>query len=265
MSDIMAARSLGISVSSFFLLRKRFGVPSFTKATGCRRSLQDGRVLQPGEGTAHPWHRDLYVNCFESIDCPEKAYFLGLLAADGHTSLKRNAKFVSIELQCPDHEVLHGLASLLRLNREIEYTNRKGKKPSGRLLVHSRLLVESLIRQGITENTEKHALLADVPTSMRRHCVRGLLDGDGHISAKKKSLYLCGCSEAIAAKVTEWVDAELGLKTATRWRVLPSGKRFFSLTFGGRPREILKWAYRAGGPVIKRKKEQADLWLSMCE
>jgi hypothetical protein len=264
-SDTMAAKSLGIAVSSFFLLRKRYGIPSFTRSTGCRRSLRDGKLLKPGEGIAHPWHSDLYVGCFERIDSPAKAYFLGLLAADGHTSLKPNAKFVSIELQQPDDAVLNELSALLRLNRGAQSLLREGKKPSGRLLIHSRELTESLIRGGITENTETHSLRVHVPPDLRSHCVRGLLDGDGHISARKKSLYLCGCSESIAATVTQWADEQLGIQAACKWRSLPSGKRFFTLTFGGRPRDVLKWAYAPGGPRIPRKEVQADLWLSMYE
>lgn len=264
-SDTMAARSLGISVSSFFLLRKRYGIPSFTRKTGCRRSLKDGRLLQPGEGIAHPWQQGLDVVCFESIDTPAKAYFLGLMAADGHTSMKPNAKFFSIELQQPDDDVLRELASLVRSTREPRKMERKGKKPSGRLLVHSRQLTESLIARGITENTEEHSVPTDLAPEFRGACLRGLLDGDGHIDATKKSLYLCGCSDAIATTSSQWVKEELGIEAAIKWRVLPSGKRFFVLTFGGRPRDVLKWAYCSEGPVIARKKAQADLWLSMCE
>lgn len=264
-SDTRAAKRLGIATSSFFLLRKRYGIPSFTKSTGCRRSLEEGTLLNPGEGSAHPWHKGIKVDCFEPINTPDKAYYFGLLAADGHTSLKPNAKFVSIELQMPDAEVLDGLARLINCHGKIAELKRVGKRPSKRLLVHSRLLTESLIRQGITLNTEQHFLPASIPAALRRHCLRGLLDGDGHISAKKKSLYLCSCSSSIIQAVSGWVKDEFGLSPAVRRRVLPSGKPFFTMTFGGGPREVLKWAYGAPGSVIARKKAEADSWIAMVE
>lgn len=260
-SDVQAAKQLGIATSSFFLLRKRYGIPSFTRSTGCRRSLQGGQLLRPGQGTAHPWHKDLKVDCFQSIDSPDKAYFLGLLAADGHTSLKRNAKFTSIELQFPDAEVLDELARLVNYKGGCEMITRKGKRPSGRLLIHSRLLTESLVSQGITLNTEQHFLPGSIPSELRGHCLRGLLDGDGHISAKKKSLYLCSCSQAIISTVSTWVAEELSVETVVHSRILPSGKTFFTMTFGGKPREILQWTYGAGEPYIKRKKLEADTWI----
>ena len=72
-------------------------------------------------------------------------------------------------------------------------------------------------------------------------------------------------SDTMAATVTQWADEQLGIQAACKWRSLPSGKRFFTLTFGGRPRDVLKWAYAPGGARIPRKEVQADLWLSMCE
>lgn len=265
LSDTHAAERLGIARSSFFLLRRRYGVSSFTRGTGCRQSPSSGKLLRPGEGTAHPATRGIAVDCFETIDSPEKSYYLGLLAADGHASIKPNAKFVAIELQEPDCEVLSGLARLLGSSRGLERINRKGKKPSGRLRVHSRPLVESLVSRGITLNTEEHFIPDDLPREFRPHCLRGLLDGDGHIDAASKNLYLCSCSEPIITSVTQWALEDLGLEASVRSRILPSGKRFYYLTFGGEPRKVLKWAYGAPGPVIARKKEEADLWLSMCE
>lgn len=262
-SDTQAAKLLGIATSSFFVLRKRHGIQSFTKSTGCRRSLQGGQLLHPGQGTAHPWHRDLRVDCFQNIDSPDKAYYLGLLAADGHTSLKPNAKFTSIELQFPDADVLNGLAKLLNYRGSCERVTRKGKRPSGRLLIHSRLLTESLVSQGITLNTEQHFLPSTIPRELRGHCLRGLLDGDGHISAKKKSLYLCSCSQAIIFTVSSWVAEGFSVEPVIHSRVLPSGKSFFTMTFGGKPRKILQWTYGAGAPCITRKKLEADTWIEM--
>jgi hypothetical protein len=265
LSDTAAAKELGVAVSSFFLLRKRYGIPSFTQSTGCRRSLRDSRLLRPGEGVRHPQHLSLRVDCFDAIDSPEKAYYLGLLAADGHVNLSPKGKYVSIELQEPDAVVLEGLERLLGCSGKIRRMARSGKKPSRRLLVHSRELAESLFRQGITLSTEEHWVPAGLPAALRPHCLRGLLDGDGHICFRKKSLYLCSCSLKLIEVVQGWVSECLGIEAPRRSRILPSRKLFHCLTFGGRPRNVLEWAYGSGGVAIPRKKAEADLWLSRFE
>jgi hypothetical protein len=265
LSDTAAAKELGIAVSSFFLLRKRYGIPSFTRSTGCRRSLKDSRLLAPGEGTRHPQHLDLKVDCFEVIDSPGKAYYLGLLATDGHVSSAPKGKYMSIELQEPDAQVLDGLEHLLCCSGKIRRIVREGKKPTRRLLVYSRELVESLMRQGITLNTEDHYVPRDMLPSLRPHCLRGLLDGDGHICSRKKALFLSGCSDDLLDTAISWVADALGIKAVKRSRILPSGKPFHTITFGGRPRDVLEWAYGAGGIAVPRKKAEADLWLSMFE
>ena len=265
LSDTQAARKLGIAVSSFFLLRKRYGVQSFTRKTGCRRSLEDGRLLMPGTGTRHPQHQDLDVDCFESIDSEEKAYFLGLLATDGHIVIGDRGKYVSIELQEPDCNVLSGLGRLLRCPERIQRIERSGKKPSGRFRVYSRELAESLVRRGISTRTEEHVVPRDLPPHLRPHCLRGILDGDGHICSRKKSLYLCSCSHGLIEVVAGWVKEGLGLALSRKERILPSGKAFHVVTFGGGPRKVLAWAYGGSSVGIARKKAEADLWLSSCK
>lgn len=262
-SDTLAAKELGIAVSSFYSLRKKYGIVSFTELTGNRRARKSGVLLPPGEGTAHPQHADLNKNAFEVIDTEEKAYFLGLMAADGHTSWKLKAKFISIELQNPDSEVLLQMAKLLNYKKGIENLCRKGKKPSGRLLIYSKELTASLISKGITETTETHSAPSDIPKQLRPHFLRGLIDGDGHIKVSTKSLNFTTCSKSLIDAISDWCEEEFKIQTSVSVRILKSKKPFYCLTFGGRPRVILDWLYSNSTVSIARKKEQALAWLSL--
>jgi len=262
-SDTLAAKKLNIAVSSFYLLRKKYEVPSFTKLTKNKQNRKTGEVLLPGQGVSHPQYNNLKIETFDCIDTEHKAYFLGLMAADGHTSLKPDAKFMSLELQKPDSEVLKKFACLLNYEGEIESISREGKKPSEKLLIYSRKLTESLIKNGISETTETHSISTFLPKKLRRHFLRGLIDGDGHIKFSTKALNLTVSSEALIKTVSEWCLEEFNIKTSLKVRTLKSGKLFYRLTFGGKPKLILKWTYQDASVYIERKKVEAEKWLCL--
>lgn len=264
-SDTLAAKELGIAVSSFYLLRKKHGIPSFTQSTGNRRARKTGRVLQPGEGVAHPQHANLKIDAFEVIDTESKAYFLGLLAADGHSSWKPDAKFFSIELQKPDSKVLKKLAELVNYAGSLESINREGKKPTERLLIYSSDLTLSLIKNGISETTETHFASNLLPKKFRKDFLRGLIDGDGHVKFSTKALNLTTCSKAIVESVSAWCLEEFGIVTSVTFKTLNSGKLIYTVTFGGKPRVILDWIYTNAAVYIERKKIQSEIWLSLVE
>ncbi len=264
-SDTLAAKELGIAVSSFYLLRKKHGIPSFTQSTGNRRARKTGKILQPGEGVAHPQHANLKTDAFEVIDTEAKAYFLGLLAADGHSSWKPDAKFISIELQKPDSKVLKKLAELVNYEGYLESINREGKKPSERLLIYSRDLTLSLIKNGISATTETHFVSSTLPRMFRKDFLRGLIDGDGHVKFSGKALNLGTCSKVLVEEVSAWCLEEFQIVTSVTVKTLNSGKLFYTVTFGGKPRVILNWMYANASVYIERKKIQAELWLSLVE
>lgn len=261
-SDTQAARHLGIAVSSFFLLRKRYGIPSFTAQTGNRKSLQDGKLLRPGEGTAHPRSRNLNKRCFASIDEPAKAYFLGLLAADGHVVNTSKGRYMAIELKEPDCAVLLHLTRLLESRKKLEQLNRPGKQPSGRIRIYSSELVKDLLECGINSRKEGRFAPPGLSAELRGCYLRGLLDGDGHVLAKKRSLYLCSTSLPIIESVRMWTKEVFGANCAVKQRTLQSGKDFYVITFGGAAQQVLAWAYKAEGPSIERKKREALQWLT---
>lgn len=259
-SDTEISKLLNVTVSTVFQLRKRNSVLSYCQKTGCRKRF-DGKVLNPGEGTFSSHLKDLNRTYFDVIDTEFKAYFLGLFATDGHIEDKRNNCFASIEIQKPDDMVLEILAKELNFKNGIKPIVRKGKKPSGRIRVYSRDLVYALADKGMTFNTETHAAYLDLDTNLRRHFVRGVVDGDGHISATKHELRIGGCSFDLISVVALWVKESLGVQTKITHRALTSGKVFHLLTFTN-TRKVVEWLYPNSNIAIPRKKEQALIWLS---
>lgn len=145
-------------------------------------------------------NRRLYTfdsNYFDSIDTPDKAYILGIFAADG-CNMKRYGYF-SIGLQERDKDVLEKIQKRINSNHPLYFRDKDLYEPSiinGKkvhasqnawiLQIGNQHACEMLSKHGIVEN-KTHELqfpnwLDDV---LIPHYIRGYMDGDGNISRFK--------------------------------------------------------------------------------
>lgn len=122
---------------------------------------------------------------FDVIDTEVKAYFLGLMYADGN--LEKDRPRISIGLQEEDCYLLNGFKNSLQYNGPLIYkkrTNRPNNKRLWALQLNSQRLYEGLIRCGCTPNkslTVRFPIETEVPTAILNHFIRGYFDGDGCI------------------------------------------------------------------------------------
>lgn len=131
---------------------------------------------------------------FEKIDSEDKAYFLGLLYADGNIYLKRNR--VQITLQNEDRYILELFAD------KINYTGKlyedRGKYT--KMIICSKKMVQDLINLGCVPNKSlilKFPTFEQVPLTFIRHFIRGYFDGDGYVGImqlKKEYRKFIDCS-----------------------------------------------------------------------
>lgn len=143
-------------------------------------------------------------NYFVSIDSKEKAYFLGLLYADG--SIRRNA--LEISLIYTDFEPLYRLSKVLygkcllkfRPERVGFFFNKEVKtkcKAQWRLLVGSKKLVNDLKSHGLTERKSLTKRYPNIPKEFDKHFIRGYFDGNGFIS--KATIKRNSCAGFVSA------------------------------------------------------------------
>ena len=120
---------------------------------------------------------------FNVIDTEDKAYFLGLLFADGNVYMKRNR--VQITLANEDSYILDKFNQCINSSAKL-YLDRK---IYSKLILDSKPLCQALIKLGCVE---RKSLTLDfpseeqVPKHLLHHFIRGYFDGDGHISKDKK-------------------------------------------------------------------------------
>lgn len=125
---------------------------------------------------------------FDKIDTEGKAYFLGLLYADGCNSEENNS--VIIGLQERDEHILNSFKEELGTNAPLAFINLNKKNPnwsnSLKLSIHSKHMSQTLSKIGCHKKkslTLKFPTNDIVPDSLLRHFVRGYFDGDGSFGA----------------------------------------------------------------------------------
>lgn len=131
---------------------------------------------------------------FDNIDTEDKAYFLGLLYADGNNYTKNGR--IAISLQEEDKYILESFNKAVKSNRGLTLRERNSKnnkhKNQYRLDIVNRYMSEQLDKLGCVNAkslTLRFPTEQQVPTYLLRHFIRGLWDGDGCISVLTSDTY----------------------------------------------------------------------------
>lgn len=142
-------------------------------------------------------------NYFNVINSERKAYFLGLIWADG--SILKSKGTLSIHLQKEDEYLLEELRNDICPSKPLKYYQPKNLKWKERamLTIHSYPLINSLINIGCIPNKRQGVQFPDcIPKNLIHHFIRGYFDGDGCVSILNKSekrmtVYFTGALEFI--------------------------------------------------------------------
>lgn len=193
---------------------------------GVSRSTLSKFLEEAGVKTTKGNHYRKYFHdedFFEVIDTEEKAYWLGFMFADGYIV---------------DHSKIHGqdafgislvendTSTLEKFKKSINATNpitkdssRKERKPMVRLLMSSQKTVDDLINKGCLK--KKSLLLKPpigVPDFLLLHFIRGLFDGDGHITYNIQYEKYLHPTFGITTtyEMAEWLKAVIGFGSIVR-------------------------------------------------
>lgn len=126
---------------------------------------------------------------FDKIDTEEKAYFLGLLYADGNNCVTNNCIYIG--LHEIDKLILEKFKIALGSNRDLVFRDRtmeKNKSNQYALKVQSKHMSKQLIKLGCVPNKSlilEFPTIEQVPENLLNHFLRGMWDGDGTIYRDK--------------------------------------------------------------------------------
>lgn len=170
------------------------------------------------------------INYFDTIDTEDKAYFLGLLYADGcnHDSCGNYSIVLSLHEQ--DKDILEKFQIQLENTRPLYYQPggiRKNKDGSIKftyrgayqLAVSSKYMCERLTELGMTpRKTYTLSFPKFINIELLRHFIRGYFDGDGCIytyswkNVEKTTLIFVG-SMLFCIELKKFIEETLGIKS----------------------------------------------------
>lgn len=246
-SGLVIAREIGINCEAVYRILRRHGAT--------RTNKQNYAVV-------------FEDNYFENIDTPEKAYFLGLIAADGCVmSTKQSSLKMKIDLESSDHLVLDMLAAALKLPADrVKYYKygktgfvdmndpRNAEKRIARLVIPSDKLVNDLIHLGIKPKKSLSLDYPNIDSALDSHFIRGYFDGDGTVTTGP-TVKICGTEELLLSMQSILVDkCEIGVtKLTTRFKERNNNSR--ALECGGRKqvKRIFDFLYKESTVHMDRK------------
>lgn len=196
------------------------------------------------EDTINSWYRrynikfnadktsDFVEDYFENIDTEHKAYWLGLLTADGfmHKSLKN----FGIGLKTKDKYILQKFLDDIKYKTNIATKISGFNKRSNYITICSTRMCKDLIYHGIVphKSGKEYIDIENINERYIKDFIRGYIDGDGWISICKKTknptVGICSMSINILYDIKEYLENNLNVNCHIRRR--KNKKKLFDIT-----------------------------------
>ena len=239
-------------------------------------SIMASKILNgiPKHSKTKIFNPNLDEDYFETIDTQEKAYFLGLIIADGNifdpiNSTHHGSKWVSITLDEGDLYILEKFKEEVGLSSVVASDGRGARY----VAVRSDKMAEDLAKYYIVPRKSFITQFPfNVPKDMYRHVIRGILDGDGNVQAKsyipkdgrirfKHQMSFCG-SHRLMVELSDILNEMIDIKG--NLKIYDYKNRHLSelvLRNTHNMRNFGLWIYDGATIFMKRKRELFDKFM----
>ena len=196
---------------------------------------------------------------FSDIDTERKAYFLGLLCADGYVG---DEHFNNISLSMKDKHIIYEFKDEIGFTGDIRIPVKNGGFESKSKLYcinfSSKKMCDDLRRLGVyTKKSLTFDSIPDIPKHLIRHFVRGYFDGDGSITVElpngNSQINFLGTKEVLT-----FIQETLRPEKINKLQLNDLNKNSFSLTYGGKQLilQLLNKFYKNPIVYLDRKYEK---------
>ena len=145
-------------------------------STVCRILKRNNVNIRPS--TENKRIHKINEDFFENIDNESKAYFLGMMFADGNVHKLHGA--IKLSLKTSDDEIIKKLSVLIYNKEKVEYY--AGECSTCNLSIYSSKMKKDLLKLGCTPAKTFIIRLPELRSDLYRHFIRGYFDGDGCVS-----------------------------------------------------------------------------------
>jgi hypothetical protein len=151
-------------------------------------------------------------NYFSSITTREKAYWLGWIWSDGYVRQQGESYQIELELHKDDVYILEQFKTAVETDYSIRF-----RRDSARLCVISRQMFQDLREYGIIPQKSKLATQPDIEEIFVADFIRGVFDGDGHISKNRQPQVVIIGTEAFCS----WLQsvAQRVIRSKSNYRI----------------------------------------------
>lgn len=202
--------------------------------------------------------RRIKEDYFSNIDTPTKAYFLGLLFADGSITLnEKRMPMIRIELQESDKEILDLLKKELQIDSNLYYSKRKDRNGTFILSFRNTQIAQDLFKYSIIPNKTYLIQKIQLPTKFLTDYLRGFIDGDGSIYYSDNSWHvsLTGHTKSVIEQLALLGNSFLHINNIHKITCYHDVYKY--IWNGKQALELLSILYTNASCAITRKAEKA--------
>lgn len=242
---------------------------SLSKEIGCSKSYIEKVWRKAGlkDKGRNIYHADKHF--LDNIDSHEKAWFIGLIAADGCLFERNN--LIQIILQEKDKETLEQVKTILKADNPF---HRNENKKTYTLSICNKQLYSRLIEIGLTPKKtwilDFNLLLKNIPEEFHSSLFRGYWDGDGTITFNER-----GASYSAVSVVAPWstivifqeyFNQKFGFSFCVSKNTKKYTHDFGTLSCKNTYEKycLLQWLY-SHNPAMQRKKENKEKLCALIE
>lgn len=197
---------------------------------------------------------------FDVIDCEAKAYFLGLLFADGYNGEAKYKYKVAISLKSPDEQLLRAFRFAIRSQHRIRVDSRN----QSNFVFYNKRLSERLTELGCYRAKSLTCTFPEyLNDELLPHFIRGYIDGDGWIYLNGKGVTIGAIgSNSFMDRLASIIKDEC--RVHTFFWPHPTTPQVKSVIVRGRDQvsTVLAWLYKDATIWLERKKRKSETILT---
>lgn len=208
--------------------------------------------------TTHKYKAD--YNIFETIDTPEKAYWLGFIAADGCVFVRDKNASIIINIHEKDVEHLEKFKKFVKSDAKIvHHIQTEGfsnNTPMVKFTLNSVKMAQDLINKGVVPKKSLILKPPNIEEEFYLPYILGYFDGDGSIHQFNNNREF-GISIQGTKEILEWILSVLNQPNTSLEKRYADGKNSFYIRWGGIQKvyNILKPLYESVNCNLSRKYE----------
>ncbi|KZR64315.1 hypothetical protein [Prochlorococcus sp. MIT 1306] len=258
-SDSEISSHTGYAYSRVWKARRHHGVKTFTQKTGNIKIGKTGEIRKKGSVRGAIREDNLDDHYFENIDSPVKAYWLGVLLADGWSSLRGGVpKEVGLALKVKDEGHLEtfkldtGYSGRITRKLNENSLSKDGKSIMSSIRITCQRFTKYAIKAGIKLKKSGQLEIPIGAYNFPSDFLRGFADGDGSIGTKNFTI-ICG-SPDFQTQLMLFISDHTGHDLYPEAPLSPTtGKPCERLTGYRKDKPVLDWMYKNAERYLPRK------------